>query len=79
MHSRSARATLDQHATFYIANQSEFGNFAAELITAERFKWRLKSEDVTAEALKFPVVNGLALNRDVEVMGALHLCENQVG
>ena len=39
------------------------------MINTEEFTWRLKSEVVQANALKFPVVNGLSLSRDVNVPG----------
>lgn len=43
------------------------------MINAEEFTWRLKSEQVRADPLRFPVVNGLSLSRDVTVPGAFFL------
>lgn len=71
--SKSARAYIDQETTFYIDDTTAFGEFTAYLINEEYFTWRLKSENVQAHALKFPVVNGLSLSRDVTIPGTFHL------
>jgi hypothetical protein len=69
IYSRRARASLAQSTTFFIDNAAAFGNFTQYMITSAGFTWRLKSEQVQAHALKFPVVNGLSLSRDLWVAG----------
>ncbi|KAK1218918.1 hypothetical protein PQX77_018360 [Marasmius sp. AFHP31] len=62
-------AVVDQTTTFKIDDQDAFGTFAATMITSEKFKWRLQSNNLRVQAAKFPVSNGIKFNKELELTG----------
>lgn len=67
--SSTKRAPLDQTTTFNITDEDAFGEFTAAMITRQNFTWRLTSNNVQANALKFPAAKGLHFNKDVVLNG----------
>ncbi|KAF8314052.1 hypothetical protein DL93DRAFT_2167525 [Clavulina sp. PMI_390] len=65
----SGLARVNQTITFNIEDEELFGEFTQALITQDEFTWRLKTESIRVNALKFPVVRGLSMNTDVKVPG----------
>ena len=66
---KQKRATIDQSSTFEIQDQAAFGQFTAAMITQPSFTWRLKSEQLRVNALKFPVAKGLHFDKQVTLNG----------
>ncbi|KAJ3850500.1 hypothetical protein EV368DRAFT_84496 [Lentinula lateritia] len=63
------RATVDQNTTFHITDQSVFGQFAAQMITANNFTWRLFSNNLHVQAAKFPVSKGIKFDKTLTLNG----------
>ncbi|KAJ4494066.1 hypothetical protein C8J55DRAFT_533507 [Lentinula edodes] len=63
------RATVDQNTTFHITDQSVFGQFAAQMITANNFTWRLLSNNLHVQAAKFPVSKGIKFDKTLTLNG----------
>ncbi|OAQ30530.1 hypothetical protein K457DRAFT_18046 [Linnemannia elongata AG-77] len=61
------RGDLIADATFSIADEAAFGSFSADMMSNEKFTWKLKST-VTIVALG-RTVNNLKLDKDLEVLG----------
>lgn len=63
------RAPLNQTTTFNITDEDAFGEFTAAMITRQNFTWRLTSNNLQVNALKFPAAKGLHFNKDVVLNG----------
>jgi len=70
---KSKHATIDQSPMFQIDNEEAFGNFTGFMITKPNFTWRLTSNNLRVNALKFPVATGIKFSKDTTLNGAL-LC-----
>ncbi|KAJ3724969.1 hypothetical protein DFJ43DRAFT_1197841 [Lentinula guzmanii] len=63
------RATVNQSTTFHITDPSLFGQFAAQMITANNFTWRLTSNNLHVQAAKFPVSKGIKFDKTLTLDG----------
>ncbi|KAJ4468227.1 hypothetical protein J3R30DRAFT_3715154 [Lentinula aciculospora] len=63
------RATVNQSTTFHITDPSVFGQFAAQMITANNFTWRLTSNGLHVQAAKFPVSKGIRFDKTLTLNG----------
>ena len=61
---------IDQTTTFRISDEDRFGDFTQCMITAETFTWRLYSNKLRAQALKFPVAHGITFDKHLTLNGA---------
>lgn len=66
---KSKRATIDQNVLFEIADEDAFGTFTEAMITQSNFTWRLKSNGLRVNALKFPVATGIQFDKKVTLNG----------
>ncbi|KAK7064212.1 hypothetical protein R3P38DRAFT_3165227 [Favolaschia claudopus] len=70
LHASHKRATINQTATpFVITNQTAFVLFSQHLITDQNFTWRLHSNNLRVQALKFPVSKGIKFNKQITLNG----------
>ncbi|KII92866.1 hypothetical protein PLICRDRAFT_102438 [Plicaturopsis crispa FD-325 SS-3] len=69
IHAHSKRAYINETTTFSITDQDAFGKFAAYMITAEAFTWRLHTSSLRVQAMKFPWEHGLKMTKDVTLKG----------
>lgn len=69
--SKNKRAIIDQNTTFFIDDQVAFGEFAGALITQQNFTWRLTSNNLKVNAVKFPQAKGLHFAKDITLNGEL--------
>lgn len=69
IYARNKRATIDQTTTFTIDDEDAFGAFTQYLITAETFTWRLFSNKLRAQALKFPVADDITFDKQLTLNG----------
>lgn len=66
----AGHARVKQATTFYIDDEEGFGTFAKWLISMPEFTWRLKCEEVHAEAFSFfPTYKSLQFVKDVVFNG----------
>ncbi|KDQ27871.1 hypothetical protein PLEOSDRAFT_1112748 [Pleurotus ostreatus PC15] len=63
------RATINDTTVFNITDEAAFGRFAGQMITAQNFTWRLESENLHVQALKFPLSKGIKFKKDVTLNG----------
>lgn len=68
---KSKRATINQTTTFHITDEEAFGRFAGVMITAQNFTWRLQSNNLRVQALKFPVSKGIGFDKTLTLNGEL--------
>jgi Protein of unknown function (DUF3712) len=68
--SKNKRAIINQTTTFVIDDQAAFGDFAGALITQQNFTWRLTSNNLKVNAVKFPQAKGLRFSKDITLNGA---------
>ncbi|TFY75371.1 hypothetical protein EWM64_g8642 [Hericium alpestre] len=66
---KNKRAYINQTTEFTIVDPDSFGRFAAAMITSEQFTWRLKSNQLAARALRFPVSKGIKFQKDITLNG----------
>ncbi|KAI9066059.1 hypothetical protein FKP32DRAFT_1566723 [Trametes sanguinea] len=66
---RSKRAYINQTVPFTITDEDAFARFTTAMITQQNFTWRLTSDKLSVQALKFPRANGLHFNKDVTLNG----------
>ncbi|KAH9083581.1 hypothetical protein EDB83DRAFT_2511885 [Lactarius deliciosus] len=66
---KKKRAFLNQTTEFSVTDQEAFGRFTQYMITASNFTWRLRSDQLNARALKFPVSKGLSYMKDLTLKG----------
>ncbi|KAF9451269.1 hypothetical protein P691DRAFT_757432 [Macrolepiota fuliginosa MF-IS2] len=69
LHATHKRAKVDQTRTFTIEDQAAFSEFTRFMITSPSFSWRLHSNDLHVQALKFPVAKGIEFNKRVDLQG----------
>lgn len=74
---KNKRATINDTTVFNIIDEVAFGRFAGQMITAQNFTWRLESENLHVQALKFPLSKGIKFKKDVtlngnELLGCIH-------
>jgi Protein of unknown function (DUF3712) len=69
---KKRRAYINQTADFTITDQGAFGRFTQYMITSNNFTWRLRSDDLHARTLKFPVSKGVGFKKDLHLSGAWH-------
>jgi len=70
---KKKRAFLNQTTEFEVTDQEAFGRFTQYMITSSNFTWRLRSDQLNARALKFPVSKGLSYKKDLTLKGACQL------
>ncbi|KAH8119480.1 hypothetical protein DFH11DRAFT_1722990 [Phellopilus nigrolimitatus] len=63
------RATINQTTAFNISDEEAFGRFTVAMITQPSFTWRLQSENLRVNALKFPVAKGIHFDKQVTLNG----------
>lgn len=63
------RAPLNHISNFTIMDEDTFGRFAGVMITGKNFTWRLQSNNLRVQAMKFPVAKGIKFNQDVTLNG----------
>ena len=63
------QAIIDQNTTFIITDQAEFGRFSSHLITSQNFTWRLQSNNLRVQALKFPLAKGVFFDKTLTLNG----------
>lgn len=73
LHASHKRAKIDQVQTFTIENQTAFSAFTRFMITSPSFSWRLHSNNLRVQALKFPVAKGIEFDKRVDLKGGLKL------
>ncbi|CDO73852.1 hypothetical protein BN946_scf185016.g9 [Trametes cinnabarina] len=66
---RSKRAYINQTVPFTITDEDAFSRFTTAMITQQNFTWRLTSDKLSVQALKFPRANGLHFDKDVTLNG----------
>ncbi|KAI8977823.1 hypothetical protein BD414DRAFT_466746 [Trametes punicea] len=66
---RSKRAYINQTVPFTIEDEDAFAQFTSAMITQQNFTWRLQSDKLSVQALKFPRANNLHFNKDVTLNG----------
>ncbi|KAH8979124.1 hypothetical protein EDB92DRAFT_1821158 [Lactarius akahatsu] len=66
---KKKRAFLNQTTEFSVTDQEAFGRFTQYMITASNFTWRLRSDQLYARALKFPISKGLSYKKDLTLKG----------
>ncbi|KAI0354382.1 hypothetical protein OH77DRAFT_1404952 [Trametes cingulata] len=66
---KSKRAYVNQTVPFTIEDEDAFSDFTKAMITQQNFTWRLQSDKLSVQALKFPTANGLHFNKDVTLNG----------
>ena len=64
------RAIINQTTTFMIDDQVAFGEFTGVMITQPNFTWRLTSNNLKVNAVKFPQAKGLHFSKDTTLNGA---------
>jgi hypothetical protein len=70
---KNKHAIINQTSSFVITNEDSFGRFTAYMITAQNFTWRLTSNSLHVQALKFPVAKGISFNKDITLAGTIFL------
>lgn len=63
------RASIDQNQTVTIVNQTAFSEFTRFMITSSGFSWRLTSQKLRVQAVKFPVDNNIKFDKRVDLKG----------
>jgi len=66
---KNKRAQINQTTEFNITDQDAFGQFTQAMITEEEFTWRLASDNVKVNAVKFPQATKLRFRKDVQLQG----------
>lgn len=66
---KNKQAQINQTTEFNITDQDAFGQFTQAMITQEQFIWRLASDNVKVNALKFPTASKLRFRKDVQLQG----------
>lgn len=66
---KSKRAYINQTVPFTIEDEDAFSQFTQAMITQQNFTWRLQSDKLSVQALKFPRANGLHFNKDLTLNG----------
>lgn len=66
---KSKRAYINQTVPFNIEQEDAFAQFTQTMITQQNFTWRLTSNKLSVQALKFPRANGLNFNKDLTLNG----------
>ncbi|KAI0668274.1 hypothetical protein C8Q78DRAFT_1081656 [Trametes maxima] len=66
---KSKRAYINQTVPFTIEDEDAFSSFTSAMITQQNFTWRLTSDKLSVQALKFPRANGLHFNKDLTLSG----------
>lgn len=69
LHARHKRAVIDQTQSFTIVNPTAFSEFTQFMITSETFSWRLSSNNLRVQALKFPVAKRISFNKRIDLKG----------
>jgi Protein of unknown function (DUF3712) len=64
------RAEINQTTTFVIDDQAAFGEFTGAMITQQNFTWRLTSNNLKVNAVKFPQAKGIHFSKDTTLNGA---------
>jgi hypothetical protein len=65
----NGQASIDAVTQFNIDDTAAFGEFSKVMINDQQFTWRLKSNSLKAQALKFPQATGLSFSKDVTIKG----------
>jgi hypothetical protein len=66
---KNKRATINQTTQFNISDEQAFGEFTQTMITKPEFTWRLASDFVKVNALKFPTASKLRFRKDLTLKG----------
>ncbi|KAI0370690.1 hypothetical protein BV20DRAFT_966193 [Pilatotrama ljubarskyi] len=66
---KSKRAYVNQTVPFTIEDEDAFSEFTKTMITQQNFTWRLQSDKLSVQALKFPTAKNLHFNKDVTLNG----------
>ncbi|KAK0485666.1 hypothetical protein IW261DRAFT_1451420 [Armillaria novae-zelandiae] len=69
LHAANKRADVNEQTVFNISDEDAFGRFAQHMITATNFTWRLSSDDLKVQAVKFPVSHGIKFNKYITLNG----------
>jgi hypothetical protein len=69
LHARNKRAVINQTQPFTIVNQTAFSEFTRFMITSQTFSWRLKSDNLQVQAVKFPVAKGIGFDKRIDLNG----------
>ncbi|KAK0241921.1 hypothetical protein EDD85DRAFT_820884 [Armillaria nabsnona] len=69
LHATNKRAEVNEQTVFNISDEDAFGRFAQHMITATNFTWRLSSDDLKVQAVKFPVSHGIKFNKYITLNG----------
>ncbi|KAF8586733.1 hypothetical protein K439DRAFT_1631457 [Ramaria rubella] len=67
--SSNRRAMINQNTTFMISNETAFGEFTGAMITRQNFTWRLTSNNLKVNAVKFPQAKGIKFSKDITLNG----------
>jgi hypothetical protein len=70
---KKRRAYFNQTTEFSVTDQEAFGRFTQYMITSSNLTWRLRSDQLSVRALKFPVSKGLSYKKDLTLKGASQL------
>jgi len=73
LYASNKRATINDTTTFYITDQEAFGRFTSAMITSQNFTWKLQSNNLNVQAMKFPTAHGISFNKLVTINGAVFL------
>ncbi|OBZ73242.1 hypothetical protein A0H81_06855 [Grifola frondosa] len=63
------RAYINQTTQFTIFDEDAFSNFTSAMITRQNFTWRLQSDQLQVQAVKFPVAKGIKFKKDLVLNG----------
>ncbi|KAI0049858.1 hypothetical protein FA95DRAFT_1604022 [Auriscalpium vulgare] len=75
---KSKRAYVNQTTTFLIPDEGAFGQFTQSMITSKNFTWRLESNNVHVQALKFPKTKGIHFKKEI-TLNAINSFDGNVG
>jgi hypothetical protein len=79
LYASNKRATINDTTTFYITDQEAFGRFTSAMITSQNFTWKLQSNNLNVQAMKFPTAHGISFNKLVTINGAVFLYAHRLG
>jgi hypothetical protein len=71
LYASSKRATINDTTTFYITDEDAFGRFTSWMITSQNFTWKLQSNNLNVQAMKFPTAHGISFNKLVTINGTI--------
>ncbi|KAI0063538.1 hypothetical protein BV25DRAFT_1915044 [Artomyces pyxidatus] len=69
LNAKNKRAYINQTTEFTVTDEDAFGRFTQYMITSQNFTWRLQSEKLKVQAMKFPMSHGISFKKDLTING----------